>query len=186
MEIKSKGQSSQHAYSLILLVIVVSIYNITSNTELMRTELPLLEVRPDSVPGSFWSPEQYTTLLHVCFCLKIPSCSWEHGQHLNTTHKGHFKYEVRDFSGDLVVRNLPANAGDTGLVPALGSFHMAWGNWTHASPALKPTHPKACALQKEKSLQWEAHTLQLESSLHLPQLEKAHTVMKTQCSQKIN
>ena len=72
MEIKSKGQSSQHAYSLILLFIVVSIYNVTSNTELVRTELPLPGVRPYSVPGSFWSSEQYTALFHVCFCLKTP------------------------------------------------------------------------------------------------------------------
>ena len=90
-----------------------------------------------------------------------PSCSWEHGQHLNTTHKGHLKYEVRDFS-----RGPPANAGDTGSVPALGSSHMTWGNWAHASPVLKPMHPRACAPRRKKSLQWEAHTLQLESSPH--------------------
>ena len=72
MEIKSKGQSSQHAYSLILLFIGISIYNIASNTELVRTELLLPGVRPDSVPASSWSSEPYTALFHVCFCLKTP------------------------------------------------------------------------------------------------------------------
>ena len=29
-----------------------------------------------------------------------------------------------DFPGGAVVKNLPANAGDTGLIPALGRSHM--------------------------------------------------------------
>ena len=29
--------------------------------------------------------------------------------------------------GGPVVKNLPANAGDTGLTPGLGGFHMPWG-----------------------------------------------------------
>ena len=29
-----------------------------------------------------------------------------------------------DFAGGPVVKNLPANAGDTGLIPGLGRFHM--------------------------------------------------------------
>ena len=37
---------------------------------------------------------------------------------------------------------------------------------------LKPTRPRAYALQQEKPLQWEAGTPQLESSLSLLQLEK--------------
>ena len=27
-----------------------------------------------------------------------------------------------------VVKNLPANVGDTGSIPGLGRFHMPWGN----------------------------------------------------------
>ena len=34
----------------------------------------------------------------------------------------------QDFSGGLVVKNLPANEGDTGSTPGLGRFHMPWGN----------------------------------------------------------
>ena len=33
-----------------------------------------------------------------------------------------------DFPGGTVDKNLPANAGDTDLVPDLGRFHMLWGN----------------------------------------------------------
>ena len=32
--------------------------------------------------------------------------------------------EFRDFSDGLVVKNLPANAGDMGSIPGLGRFHM--------------------------------------------------------------
>ena len=33
-----------------------------------------------------------------------------------------------DFPGDAVVKNPPANAGDTGSSPGLGRFHMLWSN----------------------------------------------------------
>ena len=33
-----------------------------------------------------------------------------------------------DFPGGPVVRNLPANAGDMGSIPALGRLHKPWGN----------------------------------------------------------
>ena len=58
-----------------------------------------------------------------------------------------------------MVKNPPANAGDTGLIPGPGRFHMPQDN---------------CALPQEKPSQWEDHALQLESSPRLPQLEKAH------------
>ena len=35
---------------------------------------------------------------------------------------------TRDFPGSPVVKNLPANAGDTGSIPGPGRFHMPWGN----------------------------------------------------------
>ena len=31
------------------------------------------------------------------------------------------------FPGGSVKKNLPANAGDMGLIPGLGRFHMSWG-----------------------------------------------------------
>ena len=32
------------------------------------------------------------------------------------------------FPGGTVVKNLSANAGDMGSIPALGRFHMLWSN----------------------------------------------------------
>ena len=46
--------------------------------------------------------------------------------------------------------------------------------------------PRASALQQKKSLQGEAGALQLESSPHLPQLEKAHMQQRRPSAVKIN
>ena len=40
----------------------------------------------------------------------------------------HQKLSVRDFPGGSVVKNPPANAGDTGLSPGLERSHMRWSN----------------------------------------------------------
>ena len=39
-----------------------------------------------------------------------------------------FQSDSGDFSGGPVVKNLPANAGDTGSIPAPERFHMLRGN----------------------------------------------------------
>ena len=70
------------------------------------------------------------------------------------------------FPGGPVVKNLPASAGDTGLISAPGRSCVPQGkpvchsSWAHTS-------------QLEKPLQWEPCMLQLESSSCLLQLEKA-------------
>ena len=38
------------------------------------------------------------------------------------------KHKVRDFPGGAVVKNPPANAGDTGLSPSPGRSHMPQSN----------------------------------------------------------
>ena len=38
------------------------------------------------------------------------------------------KLRQKDFPGGAVVKNLPANARDTGLMPGLGRSHMLWSN----------------------------------------------------------
>ena len=38
------------------------------------------------------------------------------------------KREIRDFSGDIVDRNPPASAGDTGSIPGPGRFHILRSN----------------------------------------------------------
>ena len=36
--------------------------------------------------------------------------------------------ENRDFPDGTVNENPPANAGEVGLIPGLGKFHMPWNN----------------------------------------------------------
>ena len=91
--------------------------------------------------------------------------------------------EGEDFPGGPVVKNRPANAGDTGLTPGPGRFHRLRSNKAHG-PQLLSLSPGAGAAQQEKIPQWEAHTPQLESSLHSPQLEKACAEQQRQRSQK--
>ena len=57
-----------------------------------------------------------------------------------------------DFPGGTVVKNPPANEGDTGSTPGLGRSHMLWSNYAcapqlpsllsraHEPQLLKPTH----------------------------------------------
>ena len=71
------------------------------------------------------------------------------------------------FPGDTVVKNLPANAGDTGSSPGPGRSHMPRSNWTREPQLLSPHaatteahEPRAHALQQEKPPQWEARAPQ--------------------------
>ena len=38
------------------------------------------------------------------------------------------KVAKEDFPGGPMVKNLPVNAGDTGLILGLGRSHIPWGN----------------------------------------------------------
>ena len=49
-------------------------------------------------------------------------------QKINETKSWFFKKRNRDFPGGTVVKNLPANAGDTGSSPGPGRPHMPWSN----------------------------------------------------------
>ena len=40
-------------------------------------------------------------------------------------------------------KNLPASAGDTGLILGLGKFHMPWSNWARVPQLLKPARSSA-------------------------------------------
>ena len=75
-----------------------------------------------------------------------------------------FKSLVQGFPGCPLVKNTSCHAGDTGSIPGLGRSHMLRGNEAHAPQLQKPECPRACALQQEKPPQWEARTLQPESS----------------------
>ena len=79
-----------------------------------------------------------------------------------------------DFPDGPVVKNPPANAGDTGSILGPGTkIPHAVG---HLSPYTTPTEatcPRVCAPQKKKPLWWETCAPCLESSSHSLQLEKA-------------
>ena len=100
------------------------------------------------------------------------------------------------FSDGPVVKNPPANAGDKGSISGLGRFHMSWDNWTHVSQPLstysrvwepqllKPTRPRACALQQENHHMRSLHTA-TKSNPCMLQLVKAHgEAIESQHSQK--
>ena len=63
--------------------------------------------------------------MYVCVCVYIYICI--------DTGEGErdslfFKISSRDFPGGPMVKNLPANAGDTGSIPGLGRSHMPSSN----------------------------------------------------------
>ena len=86
---------------------------------------------------------------------------------------------ILDFPGGAVVKNLPANAGDTGSSPGQGRSHMPRSNWARAPQLLslrsrahepqllspratsaEARTPRARAPQQEKPPQWEARAAQ--------------------------
>ena len=90
-------------------------------------------------------------------------------------HNWPSKNICRGFPGGTVVKNLPANARDTGSSPGPIRSHMPQSNWARApqllslcsrarepqplSPCATTTEacvPGACAPQQKKPLQWEA------------------------------
>ena len=93
-----------------------------------------------------------------------------------------------------MVEKPPANAGGTGSIPGRGRSHKLRGakplchnywacalepgshNWAFMLQLPQPTHPRACALQQEKRLQWEAPACWNK--------RKACAATKTQHSQK--
>ena len=52
-------------------------------------------------------------------------------------------------------KNPPANAQGTGSIPGPGRSHNAMGQLSLCATTTMPM-PRACALQQEKPLQWEA------------------------------
>ena len=76
--------------------------------------------------------------------------------------------------GGSVVKNLPANAEDMGLIPDLQRFHVSWSSWApvpqllslcsraQEPQLLKPEHLEPVLHKRDRCR--EAHTPQLESS----------------------
>ena len=85
----------------------------------------------------------------------------------------YFNNTLRDFPGGTVIKNLPANVGNTGPSPGPGRSHMPQSNWARV-PQLLSLHSRAKpvshnywartsrapAPQQQKPPQWEARALQ--------------------------
>ena len=119
-----------------------------------------------------------------------------------------FFYQINKrmgFPDGSVVKNPPANAGDTGSIPGSGRSHHAPEQLDHApqllslcsrawephllSPrvaAREACTPGAQAPQGEKPLQWEARTPQLESNPHTTWSEKSLSGNEDPAQPKIN
>ena len=54
------------------------------------------------------------------------------------------------FPGGLVIKTLPADAGDTDGILGLGRSHILQSNEAYAQQLLEPGHPRARAPQQEK------------------------------------
>ena len=74
------------------------------------------------------------------FTICIP-CMWTDGHHKSQRFAE--TDTVGDFPGGLVVKNLPANAGDMGSIPGPGRSHMPQSNEARVPQLLKPACPRA-------------------------------------------
>ena len=76
------------------------------------------------------------------------------------------------FPGGTVVKNPPANAGDTGSSPGLGRSHMPWSNYAREPPLLRLRVWSLCSVTREAAIVRGPRTA-MKSSPCSPQLEKA-------------
>ena len=101
------------------------------------------------------------------------------------------------FPGGSVVKNLPANAGDTGLIHALRRSHMLGSNQVHVPPlslcsgAQEPQllNPRAlepvCSTTREVTIMRSpCNATREQALLAVTRGKKPRAAMKTQCSQK--
>ena len=52
----------------------------------------------------------------------------EKNEGMDLLYKNSLNISPQDFPGGPVVKNLPASAGDMGLIPGSERFHMPWSN----------------------------------------------------------
>ena len=78
------------------------------------------------------------------------------------------------FPGGAVVKNLPANAGDTGSSPGLGRSHMPRSDWARGPQLLSLRVWSLCSATREATIVRGPRTT-TKSSPRSPQLERACT-----------
>ena len=79
----------------------------------------------------------------------------------------------RGFPGGTVVKNLPANARDTGSSPGLGRSHMLRSNWAREPQLTEPAHLEP-VLRNNRGRDSERPAHHDEEWPPLATLEKAH------------
>ena len=73
--------------------------------------------------------------MYVCMCVCVhthPTQIWERAKYID------FEDAIKNFRGGPSVKNPPANAGNTDLIPGLGRSRLPQGNWAHAPQLLNP------------------------------------------------
>ena len=104
----------------------------------------------------------------------------------------------KDFPGGPVVKNPPANAGDTGSIPGQGRLRMPWSNkepvLEHSSlrsraRELQTLSPRAATTEalsttREATAVMSLHTATRQEPLLAAARESPLAAMKTQCTQK--
>ena len=92
----------------------------------------------------------------------------------HTCQRGYHQKENKGFPGGVVVKSLPANAGDTGSSPGLGRSHMPRSNWAREPQLLSLCIWSLCSARREAVIVRGPRTA-MKSGPRLPQLEKALT-----------
>ena len=87
-------------------------------------------------------------------------------------YKKFIKKLQKGFPGGAVVRNPPANAGDTGSSPSPGRSHMPRSSWAREPQLLSLRVWSLCSATREATIVRGLRTA-MKSGPHLPQLEKA-------------
>ena len=82
-----------------------------------------------------------------------------------------------------MVKNLPAKAGDTGLIPGLGRSHVLWRATKPSTTTSEPVLPSPCAATREATAMRSPHTTAKSSPPLCATSESATTATKTQCNQ---
>ena len=105
------------------------------------------------------------------------------------------KHKKLGFPGGTVVKKPPANAGDAGLIPGPGRFHLPRSNWDRELQPLKPpclqpvlrNEPRTPQPERARSQQQEPCTPQPERARsqqrepRTPQPERAHSQQREPC-----
>ena len=98
--------------------------------------------------------------------------------------RGMLRIRSGGFPGGLVVKNLPANAGDTGSIPGLGRSHMPWSSKAHVPHLLKLTHVKPVSSTREAVAMRSPHATTREKPPLATTRESPHITMKTHHRQR--